>query len=145
MRWQESCCGSLHNGFAMEITFSANIDHSCMLCHKYSNIQHLFFKEKQRTMDTLPHFALVSSAYNLRQMPEAVSIGAHFVRDLVRTSNASDYARTLVYIESLCDNNEAPKSSFAFSLDASLADVLQKPHLCCARTPVLHPTFITCS
>ncbi|CAJ0603487.1 unnamed protein product [Cylicocyclus nassatus] len=92
--------------------------------------------EKQRAMNTLPPCALTSNTYDLNQMPETISIGAHFVRDLVRTSKAPDYAKTLVYIESLCDNNEAPKSSFAYTLDASLADVLQKPHICCARTPI---------
>ncbi|EYC11255.1 hypothetical protein Y032_0051g2102 [Ancylostoma ceylanicum] len=48
---------------------------------------------------------------------------------------ALDYARTLVQIERLCENPEAARSNFNYSLDISLAEALERPHLCCSRTP----------
>uniref|UniRef100_A0A0N4YVD4 NR LBD domain-containing protein n=1 Tax=Nippostrongylus brasiliensis TaxID=27835 RepID=A0A0N4YVD4_NIPBR len=36
----------------------------------------------------------------------------------------------------LCDNSTSSRSQFDYSLDISLAEVLGKPHLCCARTPI---------
>ncbi|KAK6751646.1 hypothetical protein RB195_003207 [Necator americanus] len=39
-------------------------------------------------------------------------------------------------LRKICDSTEEPLVSFSYSLDTSLADVLEKPHLCCHRTPI---------
>ncbi|KAK6045548.1 hypothetical protein COOONC_16947 [Cooperia oncophora] len=36
----------------------------------------------------------------------------------------------------LCDNRNSSQTSFEYSLDTTLSDVLGKPHLCCERTPI---------
>ncbi|KIH68926.1 Ligand-binding domain of nuclear hormone receptor, partial [Ancylostoma duodenale] len=70
------------------------------------------------------------------ELYDALSVGIHFARDLENTPKALEYARTLVQIERLCENPEAARSNFNYSLDVSLAEALERPHLCCARTAV---------
>ncbi|RCN23833.1 hypothetical protein ANCCAN_30478 [Ancylostoma caninum] len=70
------------------------------------------------------------------ELYDQLSVGIHFARDLENAPRALDYARTLVQIERLCENPEAARTNFDYSLDVSLAEALERPHLCCARTAV---------
>ncbi|EYC29370.1 hypothetical protein Y032_0006g2942 [Ancylostoma ceylanicum] len=89
-----------------------------------------------RTNSVVPYFREYHRRIRLNEVPDVTSIGIHFLQDFQRAPTAMDYAKTLVYIERLCDNPNALRSSFTYSLDTSLADVLQRPNLCCARTPI---------
>ncbi|XGW28110.1 hypothetical protein V3C99_008147 [Haemonchus contortus] len=66
----------------------------------------------------------------------STSIGIHFVNDLGNASKAMDFARMLVVIERLCDNRDSFREPFEYSLDISLPQVLERPHICCERTPI---------
>uniref|UniRef100_A0A7I4YPI5 Zinc finger and Nuclear hormone receptor domain containing protein n=1 Tax=Haemonchus contortus TaxID=6289 RepID=A0A7I4YPI5_HAECO len=66
----------------------------------------------------------------------STSIGIHFVNDLKCASKAMDFARMLVVIERLCDNRDSSRQPFEYSLDTSLSEVLERPHICCERTPI---------
>ncbi|KAL6737055.1 hypothetical protein Aduo_010730 [Ancylostoma duodenale] len=98
------------------------------------------FRKNSRILDgtnsVVPYFRENHWEVRLNEIPDNTSIGIHFLHDFQKTPRAMDYAKTLVHIERLCDNPEASRSSFTYSLDTSLADVLQRPNLCCARTPI---------
>ncbi|EYC11256.1 hypothetical protein Y032_0051g2102 [Ancylostoma ceylanicum] len=83
----------------------------------------------------VPYISAAEMEVKLNELRDAISVGIHFVRDLENASMALDYARTLVQIERLCENPEAARSNFNYSLDISLAEALERPHLCCSRTP----------
>ncbi|VDO48104.1 unnamed protein product [Haemonchus placei] len=36
----------------------------------------------------------------------------------------------------LCDNRDSSREPFVYSLDTSLSEVLERPHICCERTPI---------
>ncbi|VDM70490.1 unnamed protein product [Strongylus vulgaris] len=67
---------------------------------------------------------------------DVTSIGLHFIKSLEKTTKGSDYAKKLVHLERLCENSDAARSPFDYTLDLSLAEVLEKPQLCCSRTPI---------
>ncbi|RCN37059.1 hypothetical protein ANCCAN_17053 [Ancylostoma caninum] len=89
-----------------------------------------------RSKSVVPYFRKHHWKFRLNEISDATSIGIHFLQDFEKAPRAMDYAKTLVHIERLCDNPEASRSSFTYSLDTSLGDVLQRPNLCCARTPI---------
>ncbi|XGW28112.1 hypothetical protein V3C99_008149 [Haemonchus contortus] len=66
----------------------------------------------------------------------STSIGIHFVNDLKSITKAMDFAKMLVVIERLCDNRDSSRELFQYSLDNSLSEVLERPHICCERTPI---------
>ncbi|KAL6737056.1 hypothetical protein Aduo_010731 [Ancylostoma duodenale] len=89
-----------------------------------------------RTSSVVPYFSAHYGKVCFNEIPDITSIGIHFLQDFEKALRATDYAKTLVHIERLCDNSEAPRSPFTYSLNTSLADVLERPDLCCARTPI---------
>ncbi|XGW28117.1 hypothetical protein V3C99_008153 [Haemonchus contortus] len=66
----------------------------------------------------------------------STSIGIHFVNDLKSLTKAMDFAKMLVVIERLCDSRDSSREPFEYSLDNSLSEVLERPHICCERTPI---------
>nr|CDJ94876.1 unnamed protein product [Haemonchus contortus] len=36
----------------------------------------------------------------------------------------------------LCDSRDSSREPFEYSLDNSLSEVLERPHICCERTPI---------
>ncbi|RCN35918.1 zinc finger, C4 type [Ancylostoma caninum] len=84
----------------------------------------------------VPYLTTAEMEVKLNELYDALSVGIHFARDLENAPKALDYARTLVRIERLCENSEATRSNFEYSLDVSLAEALERPQLCCARTAV---------
>ncbi|KAL6737058.1 hypothetical protein Aduo_010733 [Ancylostoma duodenale] len=84
----------------------------------------------------VPYLSSADMEVKLNELYDALSVGIHFARDLENTPKALEYARTLVQIERLCENPEAARSNFNYSLDVSLAEALERPHLCCARTAI---------
>uniref|UniRef100_A0A7I4YNU5 NR LBD domain-containing protein n=1 Tax=Haemonchus contortus TaxID=6289 RepID=A0A7I4YNU5_HAECO len=66
----------------------------------------------------------------------STSVGVHFVNDLKSASKAMDIAKILVFIERLCDNSDSSREPFEYSLSMSLPEVLERPHICCERTPI---------
>ncbi|XGW28115.1 hypothetical protein V3C99_008151 [Haemonchus contortus] len=77
-------------------------------------------------------------SYNLQKNEQlnSTSIGIHFVNDLKNASGAVDCAKMLVVIERLCDNSDSSREPFEYSLDNSLSEVLERPRICCERTPI---------
>ncbi|EYC29369.1 hypothetical protein Y032_0006g2941 [Ancylostoma ceylanicum] len=84
----------------------------------------------------VPYLSAAEIEVKLNELYDALSVGIHFARDLENAPKALDYARTLVRIERLCENPEAARSNFNYSLDVSLAEALERPQLCCARTAI---------
>ncbi|VDO23820.1 unnamed protein product [Haemonchus placei] len=72
----------------------------------------------------------------LKEQLYSTSIGIHFVNDLKSASKAIDFAKMLVFIERLCDNSDSSRGPFEYSLNMSLLEVLERPHICCERTPI---------
>ncbi|RCN35916.1 Ligand-binding domain of nuclear hormone receptor [Ancylostoma caninum] len=89
-----------------------------------------------RTNSVVPYFRENYWKVRLNEISDVTSIGIHFLQGFEKAPRAMDYAKTLVYIERLCDNTEASRSPFTYSLNTTLADVLERPDLCCARTPI---------
>ncbi|KAL6741031.1 hypothetical protein Aduo_014328 [Ancylostoma duodenale] len=92
--------------------------------------------ERNSCNSVVPYLSAAGIEVKLNELYDTLSVGIHFVRDLENAPKALGYARTLVQIERLCENPEAARSTFNYSLDVSLADALERPHLCCARTPI---------
>ncbi|KAK5973500.1 Ligand-binding domain of nuclear hormone receptor [Trichostrongylus colubriformis] len=93
-------------------------------------------KAGRQNYPVVPYVRTSEWKLQLNELPDSTSIGIHFVNDLINASKALDYAKTLVFIERLCDNHNSLRTSFEYSMDTSLSDVLAKPHLCCERTPI---------
>ncbi|KAK6032644.1 Ligand-binding domain of nuclear hormone receptor [Ostertagia ostertagi] len=84
----------------------------------------------------VPDIRVPKQQLQTRKIADGLSIGIHFLQKLERSSGAKDYAKTLVSMEKMCENHGASRTTFDYSLDITLAEALERPHLCCHRTPI---------
>ncbi|KAK5971669.1 Ligand-binding domain of nuclear hormone receptor [Trichostrongylus colubriformis] len=85
----------------------------------------------------VPHMRNSKTVVETKKITGGLSIGVHFLQELEKSSlGAKDYAKTLISMEKMCENHEASRTTFDYSLDITLAEALERPHLCCHRTPI---------